>query len=335
MNFIDEIKNLLKSKGVKDVVLPEYQEERMYFAAEKLLKEGLARNVIFTGDAGYIKNKAKELKVNIDGVKILPIENSDYYDDFVKEYIKIRESKGITEEEARTTLKNELYFGAMLVRKGLGDVMVAGAMNTTADVVRAAIRVIGTKEGINTVSSFFVMVHPNKSFGEQGILFFADCAVVINPTASQLADIAICTADSMRALTKFEPKVAFLSFSTKGSASHPNVSKVVNALNIAKSKRPDILMDGEIQADAALIERVAKKKLKESPVAGRANILIFPDLNSGNIAYKLVQYLGSAEAYGPILQGLAKPVNDLSRGCSVDDIVGVACISQLLSYENC
>ncbi len=226
-------------------------------------------------------------------------------------------------------MKNELYFGAMLVRRGIADGMVAGAMNTTADVVRAAIRVIGTREGINTVSSFFVMIVSDCTYGENGILFFADSGVVINPIASQLADIAICTADSMKALIGAEPRVAFLSFSTKGSANHPLVDKVKNAFKIAHNKRPDILMDGELQGDAALELRVAKKKAPDSKVAGKANILIFPDLNAGNIAYKLVQYLGKAEAYGPILQGLAKPVNDLSRGCSVDDIVGVACITQL------
>jgi len=332
MDFLESLRNRLKSKGVKNIVFPEYKEERFYYAAEKLLKEGLVKDIYFTGDESYIKNKAKELKVNIDGIKIIPIEGSDYYKDFADEYFKLRESKGITKEEAYESMKNELYFGAMLVRKGIVDGMVAGAMNTTADVVRSAIRVIGTKEGVNTVSSFFVMVHPNKEYGDNGILFFADCAVVINPTASQLADIAISTAESMKLLTDLTPRVAFLSFSTKGSASHPNVDKVINAFNTAKEKRPDILMDGELQADAALVERVAKKKLKESPVAGRANVLIFPDLNAGNIGYKLTQYLGNAQAIGPILQGLAKPVNDLSRGCSVDDIVNVACITQLLSY---
>ncbi len=329
MNFIEAIKSKVKSKGLLRIVLPEYKDERIYFAAEELLKQNLVKEIYFTGDEDFIKNKAKELGTNINRIKIIPIEKSEYFDEFVKEYYELRKSKGMTEDEAGEVMKNELYFGAMLVRKGFADGMVAGAMNTTANVVRSAIRVIGTREGINTVSSFFVMIVPDSPYGENGLLFFADSGVVINPTASQMADIAICTADSMKALIGCEPKVAFLSFSTKGSASHISIDKITNALKIAQQKRPDILMDGELQGDAALEMRVAKKKAPKSSVAGKANVLIFPDLNSGNIAYKLVQYLGKAEAYGPILQGLAKPVNDLSRGCSVDDIIGVVCITQL------
>lgn len=329
MNFIENVKQKVKSRGPLSIVLPEYRDERIYFAAERLLKENLVSVVYFIGDEAIIRKKVKELNMDIKKVEIISIEENQYLEEFAEEYYALRKTKGITEKEAKDIMKNELYFGAMLVKKGIADGMVAGAMNTTADVVRAAIRVIGTKESINTVSSFFVMVVPDSSYGENGILFFADSGVVINPTASQLADIAICTADSMKAIIDVVPRVAFLSFSTKGSATHPLVDKIKNALEIAHNKRPDILMDGELQADTALVSRVAKKKAPDSKIAGRANILIFPDLNSGNIAYKLVQYLGKAEAYGPILQGLAKPVNDLSRGCSVEDIVGVACITQL------
>lgn len=329
MDFIEQVKEKVKKHGPLNIVLPEYQEERMYHAAEKLLKEGLVKKVLFTGDKEFIKKKAKDAKANIDGVQIIPLDKSEYFDDFVKTYSDIRKIKGITEEQAREAMKNELYFGAMLVKKGMADGMVAGAMNTTGDVVRSAIRVIGTCKGIDTVSSFFIMIVPDSPYGEKGLLFFADAGVVIDPSESQLADIAICTADSMESLIGSKPKVAFLSFSTKGSARHPRADKMINALKLARQKRKDIIMDGELQGDAALEERVGRKKAPDSKVAGQANVLIFPDLDAGNIAYKLVQYLGKAQAFGPILQGLARPVNDLSRGCVVDDIIGVVCITQL------
>ncbi len=331
MNFIDSIKEKVK-KNLKRIVLPESKEDRMYLAAEKLLKENLVKELIFVGEKDFIIKKAQELNVSdiIEKIRIYDIETFERLEEFGDEFYELRKHKGISKEEAMNSIKNELFFGAMLVRKGLADGMVAGAMNETANVVRSGLYIIGTKEGINTVSSFFVMILPDKNIGEEGILFFADSAVVINPTASQLADIGISTAESMKSLLGKEPRIAFLSFSTKGSASHPLVDKVVNALNIAREKRPDLKMDGEFQLDSALIERVARKKVKtESEVAGKANILIFPDLNSGNIGYKLTQYLGKAMAVGPILQGLKKPVNDLSRGCLVDDIVGVVCITQL------
>ncbi len=331
MDFIDSIKEKVK-KNLKRIVLPESKEDRMYLAAEKLLKENLVKELIFVGEKDFIIKKAQELNVSdiIEKIRIYDIETFERLEEFGDEFYELRKHKGISKEEAMNSIKNELFFGAMLVRKGLADGMVAGAMNETANVVRSGLYIIGTKEGINTVSSFFVMILPDKNIGEEGILFFADSAVVINPTASQLADIGISTAESMKSLLGKEPRIAFLSFSTKGSASHPLVDKVVNALNIAREKRPDLKMDGEFQLDSALIERVARKKVKtESEVAGKANILIFPDLNSGNIGYKLTQYLGKAMAVGPILQGLKKPVNDLSRGCLVDDIVGVVCITQL------
>ncbi len=334
MNFIDDIKNKVREKGPLKIVLPEYKEERMYYAAEKLIKEKLVEKVIMTGDSKYINDKAKQLGVDITGVEIVQIEGFSDFDRFVEYYYNKRKAKGITEEQAVADMKNELYFGAMLVKEGIADGMVAGAMNTTSNVVRAAIRIIGTQEGIETVSSFFIMIVPDSPYGEKGLLFFADCGVVINPTATQLADIAICTADSMKAIIGAEPRVAFLSFSTRGSASHILVDKVKNGLKKAQEKRPDILMDGELQGDASLEMRVGKKKAPDSKVAGNANVLIFPDLNAGNIAYKLVQYLGKSEAYGPILQGLAKPVNDLSRGCVPDDIVGVACLTQLQAMLN-
>ncbi len=329
MDIIKQIINKVKENPQK-IVFPEYKEERMYEAAKKLLEQELVKEIIFIGEPEYITKKLQDYNIKCQVLSI-----NEYNEEFAKEYYKLRREKGkdITEEEAIETMKNELYAGAMVVRKGMADGMVAGAMNTTADVVRAAIRVIGTREGIRTVSSFFMMATQNKEAGIDGLLFFADCGVVINPTVNQLADIGIVTADSFKKLTGETPIVAFLSFSTYGSAKHVFVDKIKKAVEEAKKKAPDLILDGELQGDAALSPRVAQKKCPDSPVKGRANVLIFPDLNSGNIAYKLVQYLGNANAYGPILQGLAKPVNDLSRGCTSDDIVTVACITQVMAMK--
>ncbi|MDD5065481.1 MAG: phosphate acetyltransferase [bacterium] len=329
MDFNKHIKDQVK-KNPKTIILPEYKEDRMYFAAEKLMKQGLVKKLFMCGDPDFIRKKEKELKVNLEGVEISSIGKSEHFERFVQEYYILRKEKNISLDLSRQTMANELYFGAMMVRAGFADGMVAGAMNTTADLVRAAIQVIGPKTGIKTVSSFFVMIVPDCPYGEQGLFLYADSGVVPDPNAEQLCDIALTTAESMVKLFRCEPRVAFLSFSTKGSAKHPRVDKVVTAYNLLKVRRPDILADGELQGDAALEPRVAKKKAGESKVAGKANVLIFPDLDSGNISYKLTQYLAKAEAFGPILQGLNKPVNDLSRGCVPDDIVSVACITQLM-----
>lgn len=329
MDFTQYIKDKVKL-NLRTVILPEYRDDRMYFAAEKIIKQGLAKKIIMCGDIDFIHKHAKDLGTDIEKVDLVPIEKNKNFDLFVNTYFELRKHKNISIEQAHQTMKNELYFGAMMVRMNEADGMVAGAMNTTADLIRAAIQVVGPKEGIKTVSSFFVMIVPDSDYGEKGLFLYADCGVVADPTEEELADIGIATAESMRKLFNTEPRIAFLSFSTKGSASHSKVEKVVKALALAKSKRPDLIMDGELQGDAALEIRVAKKKAGESQVAGKANVLIFPDLDSGNISYKLTQYLAKAEAYGPILQGLAKPVNDLSRGCLPDDIVSVACITQLL-----
>jgi len=330
LDLFEYIKNRVKT-CLKTLVFPEYQEERMYEASKILLKERLVKKIVFCGDTKIINGKIKEYNLDKNRIEILEVERNPHFEEFVEKFYELRKIKGISIDDAKQTMKNELYFGAMLVREGFADAMVAGAHNTTRDVVRSALYTIGVKKNIRTVSSFFIMNVPDCEYGEKGLFFFADCAVVPNPNKEQLADIGITTAESMKKLFDFTPRIAFLSFSTKGSSSHFTVTKVQQACEIAKNKRPDLLIDGELQSDAALDLRVAKKKAPNSFIAGKANILIFPDLNSGNISYKLTQYLAKAQAYGPILQGLEKPVNDLSRGCTVNDIVAVSCVSQILT----
>ena len=318
-NLIEQIKT--KAAGLKKtIVLPESNDQRVLKAAEKIIKEGIAK-VIVLGNEDEIRAKASELNLNLQGVRIIDPQKSEMSSDFANIFFNLRKSKGITIEEARETVKRNLYFGAMLVREGMADGSVAGSASPTADVLRAAIQCVGMPEGISIVSSLFLMIFPERVFS------FADCAVVPNPDAVQLADIAISTAGNHKRLTGEEPYVAMLSFSTKGSAKHELIDKVVEATKIAKEKRPDLNIDGELQFDAAIIDSVARKKAPESPVAGRANVLIFPDLQAGNIGYKIAQRLGGAEAIGPIVQGLKKPLFDLSRGCSVDDIVNTSAIA--------
>lgn len=332
MDFLTLIREKIK-KDPKRLVLPESYDDRMIKAASIILKEGYAKELIMVGDSDNINKKAKELNVDITGLKIINMNNFKEIDRFAQIYLDKRKGKEVNNiDDAKKLILSDdkfLYFGALLVEAGYADAMVAGAYNTTGDVLRASLRVIGVKKGFNVASSCFIMILPDKSFGENGILLFADCATVPDPNSEQLAEIAITTANTAKELIGIKPRVALLSYSTKGSASGPLVEKVQNAVKIMEKYNPDFEFDGELQLDAALIPSVGAKKAPESKVAGKANVLIFPDLNAGNIGYKLVERLGKAIAIGPILQGFNKPVNDLSRGCSVEDIVNVSIITML------
>ncbi len=323
LQLLKDIREKAKQRK-KTVVLPESHDDRVLFAAEKITKDNLA-SVITIGNEETIRAKAKELGVDLSGVRIIEPEKSDKFSDFVNFFFNLRKHKGVTYEEAKEIMKKDLFFGAMLVREGMADASVAGSTAATGDVLRAAFQVVGMKENVSIVSSFFLMVFPDRTFS------FADSAVVPNPTAEQLADIAITTAENHKILTGEEPYVAMLSFSTKGSAKHELIDKVIEATKLAQEKRPDLHIDGELQFDAAIVDSVGRRKAPESEVAGRANVLIFPDLNAGNIGYKIAQRLGGAEAIGPIVQGLKKPLFDLSRGCSVDDIVNTTAIACLMA----
>ncbi|MCX6171019.1 MAG: phosphate acetyltransferase [Ignavibacteriales bacterium] len=320
-----ELLNQIRSRAAqrkKTIVLPESHDERVLKAAEILTQEKIA-SVITLGNEEKIRNDAKKIGVNLQGIRIIDPDKSDKLSDFTNIFFNLRKHKGVTVEQARETMRRDLFFGGMMVSSGMADGSVSGSFATTADVMRASIFCVGMKEGISIVSSFFLMVFPNVVYS------FADCAVNPNPDAKQLADIAISTADNHKKLTGEEPYIAMLSFSTKGSAEHELVDKVREATKFVQQKRPDLNVDGELQFDAAVVAGVGKKKAPDSKVAGRANVLVFPDLNAGNIGYKIAQRLGGAEAVGPISQGLKKPFYDLSRGCSVDDIVNTAAIACL------
>jgi len=329
MDMMTRIKEKAKSKNNR-VVLPEGTEERMIQATRKILDQGLAR-VTLLGDEETIRKLAGSHDLDLKRVRLIDPKHAPDLDGYVEEYHGLRKKKGITLDQARATMLNPLFYGAMMVRKDQADGSVAGSVNSTADVMKAAIQIIGTAPEVSLVSSSFLMVVPKFRSDEDEVLVFADCAVIPDPDPAGLASIAVSSAKTMQDLTGEEPKVAMLSFSTKGSAEHEMVDKVREATRIARELKPDLKIEGELQADSAIIPSVAKKKAPDSIIQGDANVLIFPDLNSGNIAYKLVQRMAKAKAIGPIIQGLAKPANDLSRGCSVDDIVNVVAIAMTMS----
>lgn len=323
----------IRQKAASDlqhIVLPEGEDARTIQAAAICANEKIAK-VTLLGREDVIKQIANETNSNLNGVNILNHRTSGDFGKMANLYHQLRRSKGVTLEEAEQVVKDSLFYGNLLVSESKADGSVAGAVNSTANVVRAALHCVGVREGFKTVSSFFLMVVPDKKFGANGAMIYADCGVVIDPDITQLAEIAIASADSCRALIGVEPKVAMLSFSTKGSAKHALADKVIEATKTIKVRMPDLEVDGELQADAALVPAVAQKKAEGSTVAGNANVLIFPDLNAGNIAYKLTERLTGGTAIGPILQGLDKPCNDLSRGCKAEDIVNAVAITAVQS----
>ncbi|HIE16106.1 MAG TPA: phosphate acetyltransferase [Bacteroidales bacterium] len=326
MDLLSKIQENAK-KHFKRIVLPEGVEERTLQAANIAIEKQLA-DIFLLGNREQILKKSNELRLNnIEKAHIIDPYSHPKKETYTDLMVHIRKEKGLTKDEALKLIEDPLYLATLMIKAGDADGEVAGAMNATANVLRPAFQYVKTMPGISVVSGAFIMILKDKEFGENGILVFSDCAVHPNPDEKQLAEIAVATANTTKALVNIEPIIAMLSFSTKGSASHEMVDKVVNATKLAKQMSPQLQIDGEIQADAAIIEAIGKKKAPDSPVAGKANVLIFPDLQSGNIAYKLVQRLAHAEAIGPVLQGMAAPINDLSRGCSVNDIENMIAIT--------
>lgn len=324
MGFIDSVKERAKADK-KTIVLPESMDRRTWEAVEKVLAEDIA-DLIVIGTPAEVEANSQGL--NISGAKVIDPNTSDKLQEYIDALVELRKAKGMTPEQAKTLLTTDyMYYACMMVKMGDADGVVSGACHSTANTLRPSLQILKTKPGVKLVSAFFVMVVPNCDMGSNGTFIFGDAGLEQNPDPEKLAAIAISSAESFSLLVQDEPIVAMLSHSTKGSAKHADVDKVVEATRIAKELRPDLKLDGELQADAAMVPSVGSSKAPDSEVAGRANVLVFPDLDAGNIGYKLVQRLAKAEAYGPVTQGIAKPVNDLSRGCSADDIVGVVAIT--------
>ncbi len=326
MELLNSVKEKAK-KHNKRIVLPEASDERVLLASDIILKERIAQ-ITLIGNPQEIEKKSKELNLeNIDKATVINPASHDKKDIYADLFYDLRKHKGISRDEALKLVEDPLYLAKLIIKNGDGDGEVAGCINSTGNVLKSAFQIIKTLPGISVVSGAFIMILKDKTYGENGILVFADCAVHPNPTAKELAEIAICTAKTTQAIVGIEPRVAMLSFSTKGSAKHYTCDKVIEATKIAKEEMPELLIDGELQADAAIVEKIAESKSPGSPIAGKANVLVFPDLEAGNISYKLVQRLAGAEAIGPVLQGMAAPINDLSRGCCVDDIVNLVAIT--------
>lgn len=332
MAFIDEIKDRAK-KDIKKIVLPESDDDRTLKATSKVLKQKFAE-IILIGNRSKILERAKELSLdNIEEAEIVDPNNSENYNEFVEQFYELRKHKGMTIEKAKEFMLDNIYFGMMMVKQGYADGLVSGAVHSTSDTLRPALQILKTAPGTKLVSAFFMMIVPNCIYGENGVFLFSDSGLNENPDSDALSEIALSSSKSFELLTGKTPKIAMLSYSSHGSAKSELTEKVIKATNLVKEKAPDLLVDGELQLDAAIIPEVAEYKAKGSPLKGEANILIFPDLNAGNIGYKLVQRLAKAEAYGPLCQGIAKPVNDLSRGCSSKDIEGVVAITAVQAQE--
>ena len=331
MNFIEEMKKKART-DIKTIVLPEAEDKRVLEAASKVEKEAFAK-IILIGNIEKTKELAKENNIDITNIEIIDPEKSEKYAEYVQAFYELRKAKGMTEDEARKILKNPVYFGMMMVKQGDADGLVSGAAHSTSDTLRPALQILKTAPGTKLVSAFFLMNVPNCEYGENGVFVFADSGLNENPDSDKLAEIAASSAKSFEQLTGKEAKVGMLSYSTYGSAKSELTEKVIEATKFLKERYPEIKADGELQLDAAIIPEIAKSKAPGSEVAGHCNTLVFPNLDAGNIGYKLVQRLAKAEAYGPLCQGIAKPVNDLSRGCSSDDIVGVVAITAVQGQE--
>lgn len=331
MSFIDDVKSRAK-ENIKTIILTESEDVRVLEAASKVTAEGFAK-IILIGNKEDANKLANDNNIDIQGIQIVNPETSEKYEEYVNVFYELRKAKGMTIEKARETLKDNMYFGTMMVKQADADGLVSGACHSTANTLRPALQILKTAPGTKLVSAFFLMVVPDCKYGENGIFVFGDSGLVENPTPDELSEIAISSSRSFEQLTGKKAKVAMLSYSTYGSAHSELTEKVVEATKLLKEKAPNLICDGELQLDAAIIPEVAKSKAPNGTLNGEANTLIFPNLDAGNIGYKLVQRLAKADAYGPLCQGIAKPVNDLSRGCSADDIVGVVAITAVQAQQ--